>query len=309
MTDPKQVYVLRWIAGRHAGVPEFAPPYTSLSSAATAATGTLYWKNIGGEVLDETDLAGNTQEEYIYFGGQRIARRTVDSGGNTVALHYYFSDHLGSHGVVENTNGTACEQDIDYYPYGSVQNDYCATQLSQRYKFTGKERDSESGLDNFGARYDASSLGRFMSPDPDQESGIDNMGNPQVWNGYAYVGNNPLNATDPDGRSHGKPVDRIVVVLTFDKSGNGHLVSANRRSDVFARHGPDGRIRWPGQVSLVLVWSMRRPQADVSEKPKSPHPDVAIPCCSDLRMSRLSAVETIGLSPRSRLMARKTSSG
>lgn len=34
------------------------------------------------------------------------------------------------------------------------------------YKFTGKERDTESGLDNFGARYDASSMGRFMTPDP-----------------------------------------------------------------------------------------------------------------------------------------------
>ena len=69
-----------------------------------------------------------------------------------------------------------------------------------RYKFTGKERDTESGLDNFGARYNASSMGRFMSPDPDQESGIDNMGNPQMWNGYSYVGNNPLNRTDPSGR-------------------------------------------------------------------------------------------------------------
>jgi RHS repeat-associated protein len=34
------------------------------------------------------------------------------------------------------------------------------------YKFTGKERDSESNLDNFEARYDSSSIGRFMSPDP-----------------------------------------------------------------------------------------------------------------------------------------------
>jgi RHS repeat-associated protein len=37
---------------------------------------------------------------------------------------------------------------------------------SLTHKFTGKERDRESGLDNFGARYDSSSMGRFMSPDP-----------------------------------------------------------------------------------------------------------------------------------------------
>jgi RHS repeat-associated protein len=39
------------------------------------------------------------------------------------------------------------------------------------HKFTGKERDSESGLDNFGARYDSSSMGRFMTPDPLLNSG------------------------------------------------------------------------------------------------------------------------------------------
>ncbi len=46
-------------------------------------------------------------------------------------------------------------------------------------KFTGKERDSESGLDNFGARFNSSSLGRFMTPDPENSSGYDNPGDPQ----------------------------------------------------------------------------------------------------------------------------------
>ena len=86
-----------------------------------------------------------------------MARRDV----STNAVHYYFSDHLGSHGVVENATGTVCEQDIDYYPYGGVDNDYCGT-VGQKYKFTGKERDAESGLDNFGKRYNASSMGRSM---------------------------------------------------------------------------------------------------------------------------------------------------
>jgi RHS repeat-associated protein len=63
------------------------------------------------------------------------------------------------------------------------------------YKFTGKERDSESGLDNFGARYDSSSMGRFMSPDPIGGHEED----PQTLNRYAYVRNNPLNLTDPTG--------------------------------------------------------------------------------------------------------------
>jgi RHS repeat-associated protein len=64
-------------------------------------------------------------------------------------------------------------------------------------KFTGKERDSESGLDNFGARFDSSSLGRFTSPDPLLNSG--RPGNPQTWNRYAYALNNPLRIVDPTG--------------------------------------------------------------------------------------------------------------
>jgi len=64
-------------------------------------------------------------------------------------------------------------------------------------KFTGKERDAETGLDYFGARYMATSQGRFTSPDtPLVYSRPDN---PQTWNLYSYVGNNPLTIVDLDG--------------------------------------------------------------------------------------------------------------
>ena len=62
------------------------------------------------------------------------------------------------------------------------------------YKFTGKERDSESGLDNFGARYDSSSIGRFMSPDwsaNPEAVPYSQLDNPQSLNLYGYVNNNP----------------------------------------------------------------------------------------------------------------------
>jgi RHS repeat-associated protein len=62
---------------------------------------------------------------------------------------------------------------------------------------TGKERDAESGNDYFGARYYASSMGRFMSPDPLLNSGRPE--NPQTWNRYAYSRNNPLTNIDPTG--------------------------------------------------------------------------------------------------------------
>ena len=73
------------------------------------------------------------------------------------------------------------------------------------HKFTGQERDTESGLDNFGARYNSSSMGRFMSPDPTFLK-PHRLVNPQRWNMYAYGVNNPLRYVDPDGQ------DAIMVV-------------------------------------------------------------------------------------------------
>jgi RHS repeat-associated protein len=70
------------------------------------------------------------------------------------------------------------------------------------YKFTGKERDGESGLDNFGARYDSSSLGRFMTPDwaaKPTTVPYALFGDPQTLNLYAYVRNNPVSRADADG--------------------------------------------------------------------------------------------------------------
>jgi RHS repeat-associated protein len=64
-------------------------------------------------------------------------------------------------------------------------------------RFTGKERDTESGLDDFGARYYASTMGRFMSPDPLLSSGRPE--NPQTWNRNTYGLNNPLSIIDPTG--------------------------------------------------------------------------------------------------------------
>lgn len=63
--------------------------------------------------------------------------------------------------------------------------------------FTGKERDGETGLDYFGARYMSAAQGRFTSPDPLLSSA--HIASPQSWNRYAYTLNNPLRFTDPFG--------------------------------------------------------------------------------------------------------------
>jgi RHS repeat-associated protein len=65
-------------------------------------------------------------------------------------------------------------------------------------RFTGKERDAETGLDYFGARYLSSAQGRFTSVDPIQYSRARVL-DPQQWNMYAYARGNPVGLTDPTG--------------------------------------------------------------------------------------------------------------
>jgi RHS repeat-associated protein len=74
--------------------------------------------------------------------------------------------------------------------------------VSKASKFTGKERDSETGLDYFGARYYGSNMGRWMSPDwsgKPEAVPYSDLSDPQSLNLYGYVRNNPLSRTDPDG--------------------------------------------------------------------------------------------------------------
>jgi RHS repeat-associated protein len=157
----------------------------------SGTSGTMYWPGPGGAMVAETDLTGTVNEEYIYLNGQRIAR--VDRPSGTV--HYYFSDTLGSAGVIADTSGSV-QQRYFYYPYGGIVASIGSD--SNHYKFTGKERDSESGLDNFGARYYGSALSRFMSADPVVIT-PERFYDPQQLNEYAYVRNNPTTLVDPTG--------------------------------------------------------------------------------------------------------------
>ncbi len=91
----------------------------------------------------------------------------------------------------------------------------CATTLHfPRSCFTGKERDTESGNDYFGARYYASSMGRWMSPDWSKvPQGVPyaDLFNPQSLNLYSYVKNNPLSHVDMDG--HGELWDKFKAIF------------------------------------------------------------------------------------------------
>jgi RHS repeat-associated protein len=172
----------------------------------TNTSGTLYWYMLPG-IVAESDLSGNLKSEYVFFSGRRIARRDYPGG----AVSYYFSDHLKTTGIITDAQGNV-KSDSDYYPWGGELQFVVSD--SNHYKFTGKERDTESGLDYFGARYYSNAMARFTSVDPKQSSGysID----PQTWNRYAYVGNNPLRFIDPDGK---EKIEIIVYTwIPYDKT-------------------------------------------------------------------------------------------
>jgi RHS repeat-associated protein len=159
------------------------------------ATGTMYWPGHGGEYLTEAAVNGTINAEYIYFAGKRLARMDQPNG----QVHYYFSDHLASTSVITDTNSNIQSQ-YYYYPFGGSQSSSGSD--PNHYKFTGKERDSESGLDMFGARYYFSSFGRFVTPDwaaAPTAVPYAAFGDPQSLNLYGYVRNNPLARRDVDG--------------------------------------------------------------------------------------------------------------
>jgi RHS repeat-associated protein len=114
---------------------------------------------------------------------------------------YAHTDAIGSVRAFTDEAGNLAERH-DYLPFGE---EWCGTAVcgsvtpGQPKRFSGKERDVETGLDYFGARYMRANLGRFTSVDPGQKT-AENLIDPQLWNRYAYVRNNPVRYVDPDGR-------------------------------------------------------------------------------------------------------------
>jgi RHS repeat-associated protein len=126
-------------------------------------------------------------------------------------VEYYHLDALGSVRVVSDQAGTLLERH-DYLPFGEeCTAGPCAPNpgagAGQSRKYTAKERDSETGLDYFGARYHGGRIARFTTVDPlhVQAARLD----PQQWNRYAYARNNPLRFVDPDGRE-------VVIIIRRD---------------------------------------------------------------------------------------------
>lgn len=157
-----------------------------------------------GEQMTEIDGQGNWVHTNVYVAGQLIATYANDGKG----VHFHLSDWLGTRRVQTDYVGNP-EIGCTSNPFGDPSPSSCTTLITgaadiTEQHFTGKERDTESGLDYFGARYYSSSMGRFMSPDWAAKPisvPYAAFGDPQTLNLYSYVENGPINKVDADGHA------------------------------------------------------------------------------------------------------------
>ncbi|HJX84398.1 MAG TPA: RHS repeat-associated core domain-containing protein [Candidatus Angelobacter sp.] len=153
------------------------------------------------------------------------------------ATEYYHGDQIGSSRLMTSGGGWPVWQGT-FLPYGEEYNAQIGT---NHYKFTGKERDDESGLDYFGARYYGSALGRFITPDwaasatavPYAE-----FADPQSLNLYTYVRNIPTTKVDADGHDCPGCINAATpIILNADDIADG-LADAARAFWHFMTSGP-----------------------------------------------------------------------
>jgi len=172
-------------------------------------------RDFNGQVLREF-YGLNTwswQEDYVYADGRLVAgERDPYYGGR----RHFHTDHLGSVRLTSLDDRSELGRH-DYFPFGNEQTSM--TQESVNFdqrpepaKFAGHQRhylsywniENTDTLDYMHARFYNPTLGRFLSVDPAMDL-EEIMHEPQLWNRYSYVGNNPMKFTDPDGKERLQP--------------------------------------------------------------------------------------------------------
>ena len=145
----------------------------------------------GDSCIAEYDAGGNLRRKYVYGPGVDQPVCMIEATVTPAATYYYHFDALGSVVALTNSSGNTV-QVYDYSVYGQVG----ATDPSHtnRFMFTGREFDKETGLYYYRARYYKPEIGRFLQVDP--------VGYDAGMNLYRYCGNNPWNLTDPYGNDY-----------------------------------------------------------------------------------------------------------
>jgi RHS repeat-associated protein len=159
-----------------------------------------YWYDGDGKRVKKYVFSTGETTIFVYdASGKMVAEySTIVESTSTAKVSYLTNDHLGSPRTNTDKNGNMTARH-DYQPFGEEIQRASYGNDDVRKQFTGYERDDETSLDYAKARMFVSLHGRFTSPDPLLSSG--RAENPQTWNRYVYVLNNPMKFTDPTGLS------------------------------------------------------------------------------------------------------------
>jgi RHS repeat-associated protein len=173
------------------------------STQSTNLKDTYYIWSHDGKLMAEYDHEGNATKYYLYMGNRLIA----EYHPQTNKYYYHMTDQINSTRIITDENGDVVFS-AAYGPYGDKQKTWVNT-YEPKLQFSGKERETYSGLDYFGARYYDPNRYRFLSVDPiiNRQAALFN---PQLWNLYAYSRNNPITFFDPDGRDIFEKLKKIA---------------------------------------------------------------------------------------------------
>ena len=209
---------------------------------------TYYRYDAEGNRVRKVTVNGTTREERIYIGNYEVYRKTIGGVLNTerqssfvsddtkriaivdtrttptpvqVTMRYQHYNHLGSACLELDGNGAIISYE-EYHPFGTTSYRAGASQTEverKRYKYVGKERDEETGLYYYGARYYAAWLCRFVSVDPLQ------FKYPEL-TPFQYASNRPISRIDLDGLEAAEPIKNVgdpgyVSLQTLTKFRDG----------------------------------------------------------------------------------------
>ncbi len=180
-------------------------------------------------------MPGNVQENntlHVMDDQSRIALVRVgepfDDDEDSPAVKFYLGDHLGSSNVVVSDTGDWVNRE-EFTPYGETS---FGSFAKKRYRFTGEERDEESGLNHHEARYFNPILSRWIATDP--------KGHFDSLNLYQYAFENPNNFIDPSGesgelsasRSHNATKSEEPPSNQIEESKSDDSTAENRQGEI-----------------------------------------------------------------------------
>ena len=216
---------------------------------------TLYFNKFFTQRYDDAyQGAGGRMSKHIFLGNDRIVTKQValgtgedydnaDTGVERKYTYYYHADHLGSTSVVTDRDGEVYER-LEYTPYGETWFDETNgdTYFDTPYRFSAKEKDEETGLYYYGARYLDPKYSRWISADPalgeyvsGTKAGEGGIYNSVNLNLYHYAGNNPIKYTDPDGKEQNLAQKLLTKGISWAASKNenvGNFVKEHTLIDI-----------------------------------------------------------------------------